>query len=77
MSDLIRDSCEPSCGCWDLNSGPLAEQSVLLIIESSLQPPEEYFDAGLSCSGHLGGEGVEAEIGCSHSHCIYGQETER
>jgi hypothetical protein len=24
------DGCEPSCGCWDTNSGPLEEQSVLL-----------------------------------------------
>jgi hypothetical protein len=23
--------CEPPCGCWDLNSGPLEEQSVLLL----------------------------------------------
>ena len=29
---------EPLCGCWDLNSGPLVEQSTLLIAESSLQP---------------------------------------
>ena len=26
------------CGCWELNSGPLEEQSVLLTIEPSLQP---------------------------------------
>ena len=26
-SDLIRDDCEPPCGCWDLNSGPPEEQS--------------------------------------------------
>ena len=30
--------CEPSCGCWELNSGPLVEQSVLLTSEPSLQP---------------------------------------
>jgi hypothetical protein len=30
--------CEPPCGCWDLNSGPLEEQSVLLTAEPSLQP---------------------------------------
>ena len=34
----IIDGCEPPCGCWDLNSGPLEEQSVLLTTESSLQP---------------------------------------
>ena len=28
-SDLITDDCEPPCGCWELNSGPLEEQSVL------------------------------------------------
>jgi hypothetical protein len=30
--------CEPPCGCWDLNSGPSEEQSVLLTTEPSLQP---------------------------------------
>jgi hypothetical protein len=34
------DGCEPPCGCWDLNSGPLEEQSVLLTAEPSLQPQE-------------------------------------
>jgi hypothetical protein len=37
-SDPITDGCEPPCSCWELNSGPLEEQSVLLITESSLQP---------------------------------------
>ena len=32
------DGCEPPCGCWDLNSGPSEEQSVLLTAEPSLQP---------------------------------------
>jgi hypothetical protein len=35
---LIEDGCEPPCDCWDLNSGPLEEQSVLLPAEPSLQP---------------------------------------
>ena len=35
-SDFIIDGCEPPCGCWDLNSGPSAEQSVLLNSEPSL-----------------------------------------
>jgi hypothetical protein len=35
---LITDGCEPPCGCWKLNSGPLEEQSVLLTTEPSLQP---------------------------------------
>jgi hypothetical protein len=37
-SDLITNGCEPPCGCWDLNSEPLEEQSVLLPAEPSLQP---------------------------------------
>ena len=37
-SESITDGCEPSCGCWELNSGPLEEQSVLLRAEPSLQP---------------------------------------
>ena len=27
--DPIADGCEPPCGCWELNSGPLEQQSVL------------------------------------------------
>ena len=38
VSDLIMDGCEPPCGCWGLNSGPLEEQSVLLTAEPALQP---------------------------------------
>ena len=38
VSDLITDGCEPPCGCWDLNSGPSEEQSMLLTTEPSLQP---------------------------------------
>jgi hypothetical protein len=30
------DGCEPPCGCWELNSGPLEEQSVLTTAESAL-----------------------------------------
>jgi hypothetical protein len=37
-SDPITGGCEPPCGCWELNSGPLEEQSVLLTAEPSLQP---------------------------------------
>jgi hypothetical protein len=42
-SDPITDGCEPPCGCWELNSGPLEEQSVFLITEQSLQPPLNKF----------------------------------
>ena len=32
------DGWEPPSGCWDLNSGPSEEQSVLLPSEPSRQP---------------------------------------
>jgi hypothetical protein len=38
------DGCEPPCGCWDLNSRPLEEQSVLLTIEPSLQLKKYIFN---------------------------------
>ena len=34
----ITDGCEPPCGCWELNSGPLEEQAMPLTSEPSLQP---------------------------------------
>jgi hypothetical protein len=43
VSDPITDGCELPCGCWDLNSGPLREQSVLLTPEPSLQPKNTFF----------------------------------
>jgi hypothetical protein len=36
--DLLIDGCDPPCGCWDLNSGPLEEHPVLLTTEPPLQP---------------------------------------
>jgi hypothetical protein len=36
----VTDGCEPPCGCWELNLGPLEEQTVFLTTEPSLQPPE-------------------------------------
>ena len=38
--DLTTDGCEPPYGCWELNSGPLEEQAMLLTTEPSLQPPQ-------------------------------------
>lgn len=35
-SDPITDTCEPQCGCWESNSGPLKEQPLLLAAELSL-----------------------------------------
>jgi hypothetical protein len=37
VSDPITDGCELPCGCWELTSGPLEEQAVLLTTEPSLQ----------------------------------------
>jgi hypothetical protein len=48
-SDLIMDGCEPPCGCWNLNSGPLEEQSVLLTAEPFL-----YGDVFMSIMVSLG-----------------------
>ena len=39
-SDISSDGCEPPCGCWELNSGPMEEQAMLLTSEPSLQPPQ-------------------------------------
>ena len=36
--DLIMDGCEAPCGCWELNSGPLEEQTMFLTSEPSLHP---------------------------------------
>jgi hypothetical protein len=44
-SDPTTDSCRPPCVCWDLNSGPLEEQSVLLTTEPSLQTLNWVFTA--------------------------------
>jgi hypothetical protein len=33
----ISDGCELPCGCWELNSGPLEEQSMLWTAAPSLQ----------------------------------------
>ena len=51
MSDLVTDGYEPPCGCWDLNSGPSEEQSVLLTPESSLQPDICIFQFGCDVDG--------------------------
>ena len=42
--DLIIDGCEPPCGRWYLNSGPLEEQSVFLTSEPSLQPDSSFLN---------------------------------
>ena len=37
-SDSLTDGCEPPCGVWESNSGPMEEQPVLLTAEPSHQP---------------------------------------
>ena len=39
----FTDGCEPSCGCWEMNSGPLEEQAVLLMTQSSIHPTRKQF----------------------------------
>ena len=41
--DLTIDGCEPPCGCWELNSQLLEEQSVLSTSEPSLQPQKSVY----------------------------------
>jgi hypothetical protein len=48
------DDCEPLCGCWDLNSEPSEEQSVLLTAEPSLQPTFIIFNTVKKSGGGLG-----------------------
>jgi hypothetical protein len=50
-SDLIVATmvCEPPCGCWELNSGPLEEQLVLLTTKPSLQPLSLTLEGNFRC----------------------------
>jgi hypothetical protein len=52
---FVTGGCEPPCSCWDLNSGPLEEQLVLLTAEPSHQPRLFVFKE--VCTQHLGGRG--------------------
>ena len=42
-SESITDGWKTPCGCWELNSGLLGEQSVLSAAEPSLQSPKNPF----------------------------------
>jgi hypothetical protein len=53
-SDLIKDDCEPPYGCWDLNSGPSEEHTVLLTAEPSLQSNVSWFYSNEVCIDHFG-----------------------
>jgi hypothetical protein len=47
-SGPITHGFEPPCSCWELNSGPLDEQSGLLTAEPSLNPTPVNFCTGFS-----------------------------
>lgn len=38
---IVSDSCELPCAFWELNTGPLGEQWILLTTESSFQPAKD------------------------------------
>ena len=57
--DPITDGHEPSCGCWELNSRPLEEQSVLSrppkwLLNKTLETPTHFFLLKLHLSTLLG-----------------------
>ena len=52
--DLITGGCEPPCSCWELNSGRLEKQAVLLTAGLSLQPTKELSDLLIHSSRSLG-----------------------
>ena len=51
--DLTIDGCEPPYGCWELNSGPLEEQSVFWTTEPSLQSSRAISNIVFSSSASL------------------------
>ena len=42
-SDPITNGCEPPCGCWELNSGPLEEQPVSALNHWAISPALFFF----------------------------------
>jgi hypothetical protein len=54
-SDPIKDGCELPHGCWDLNSGPLEGQLMLLTAEPSLQPPATHIFNPITWEVEAGG----------------------
>jgi hypothetical protein len=62
LTDLITDVIEPPCGCWELNSGSLEEQSVLSTSEPSLQSCTMFFKDKGKDSGNPTGR-LSAKLG--------------
>jgi hypothetical protein len=46
----ITGCCKPSCGCWELNPGPLEEQLTLLTAKAITPAPSDMFRV-LQCEG--------------------------
>ena len=44
----VPESCEPTCGCWELNLYPLQEQQVLLTAEPSFLPHVQLLTRAMS-----------------------------
>jgi hypothetical protein len=64
-SDPITNCCRPPCGCWELNSGPLEEQSV----EPYLQPCLIVFlRERMECDKWGGGEDLGRDEGGKYQH---------
>jgi hypothetical protein len=71
-SNPITDGCEPSCGCWELNSGPLEDHLVLLTAEPSLQPLfENLYETSLSLHFHGCDETSWLKVGEERAYLAY------
>jgi hypothetical protein len=77
-SNPITEGCEPPCGCWELNSGPLEEQSVLLITEPSLQPikPVRSNDSWVPVEEPSSDNNEKFNV-ASFPSCLYGTHNKR
>ena len=75
---IVTDGCRLPCEFWELNSGPLKEQPVLLNTEPSLQPPLVcFFEVGTHCVARLARilprPSVQPSPFLSQWYWIYGQ----
>ena len=73
-SDPITDGCEPLCGCWELNLGPLEEQSALLTSEPPLQP--QYVESLSSRTPSSGLKGLHNGVKLFSQHQIPNKVTQ-
>jgi hypothetical protein len=66
--DLIIDDYEPSCGCWELNSGSPEEQPVLLTAELSLKPLYLFL---MYIKLYINSQVLETELRSSRLHSVF------